>query len=95
MNCDPSVAAWEFWPGCWVLGPTAGTLRESGSLFVGAGVLVIERGVGSVVAARGGIIIDCVPSTGRPPLGALGTTTGDTGGGPIGVVGALGPGRPG
>jgi len=72
---------------------TAGVLRERGSSFVGAGVLVIDLDVGGVSTVRGGIIIDCVPSTGRPPL-ALATGTGATGGDPMGVVGALGPGGP-
>ena len=56
-------------------------------------MLVIDLDVGGVSTARGGIIIDCVPSTGRPPL-VLAAGTGATGGGPMGVAGALGPGGP-
>jgi hypothetical protein len=72
---------------------TAGVLWERGSLSVGAGVLAIDLDVDGVSTMRGGIIIDCVPSTGRPPL-VLATGTGATGGGPVGVVGTLGPGGP-
>lgn len=74
-----------------MLDPTAGVLQESGSPPVGAGVPVIDRGAGGV--AGGGMIIDCVPSAGRPPF-VLPTAAGATGDGPIGVVGIFEPGGP-